>query len=787
MMEMHGSEIGSIRKVCSPRFGLKMITRTALGALALGGVTTVGFAQEGSANASASQRSVDEIIVTAARREQNLSDVPASITALSGDYLSSLGFDNFSDYAGLAPSLDFVEFAPGQTRITIRGISADPSFTTASTVSVYIDDVPMTSSNAGTQVDFRLYDVNRVEVLRGPQGTLYGENSMGGAIRIFTNEPDTSDFSASAEVGFGSLKDGGTSTKVDGMVNFPIVADKVALRVVGSYRKSGGWIENVTLGTSDVNESEVTAVRAALKITPTDNLEITLRASANQLEVDSSNETTLSTRSTDATANSPSEDDYEIYSADVDWNFGFATLESVTSFSHRESATGSSEASVGVDFQNSLFVTACIFTNPTCTAPDTTAFLTSSIFLADLDQDIWTQELRLVSPSDQPLRWIVGGFYTDSDLKAGGHRETTPVARFANDLYLPLGFSAGDAVPGGFLADTGITEKTAYALFGEVSYDLTDKLEITGGLRWFGEEFDYLPVESSGLITFFGSGTSFVAVGAPFSAKAEDTNVKAIISYKPNDDMHFYASFTEGFRSGGANFFSSADPNFQPEYDPDTTQNYEIGGKFQFADGRINLSTALFYINWEDLQVQQFDIGTGQGFTTNGGTAHVAGIEAEFTGDVTEHLTLTLSGNLTEAETDEAFVGSFAPMIPEGTRLPNVPIWTYGASIDYVYPLPNREMDVVARFDVHGQGSTYSGLERRPQFFGTFPLSPNRSLQDSYHIGNFRTGVETDNWSLLFYVENVWDEVADLGDNNFGRFHRNQPRTIGLVASAKFR
>lgn len=731
------------------------------------------------------------IIVTANRRETTVFDTAAGLTALSGDYLNDNGLDSFVDYSGLVPSLDFVQFAPGRTRITMRGVSADPGINTASTVSVYLDDVPVTSPNAGLQLDFRLYDVERVEVLRGPQGTLFGENSMGGAIRLFTNDPDPDRFEGSYQASVGFIEHGGQAYQADAMLNIPLAQDVFALRVVGSYRSNDGWIDNITTGEGDVNSNEIYSGRASIAFTPSDVFSLIARVQVNRVDVDSLSEALIgSNRITNSAANSPSEDNYEIFSGDVRWDWGFATLESITGYIHRDVTIGQSEGPVSIAGQNGLLVAGCVFGDLAtgCTTLDPAATpLASSVFTAHTDSDVFTQEVHLVSPDDQRFRWIIGGFYRSTSADTETFRVTQPPIAFANAAYSALGFAPGDLVPGGYLSDMGRLESEHYAGFVEASFDITPTLEITAGVRVFHEEFDYLPTTTSGLLAFFGSGfTSFATVSQPFSSSAGDANFKAEISWRPTSGQHYYAVYSEGFRSGGANGLAMASPNFEPEYQPDTTRNYELGAKWQLADNRIDLSTAVFYTDWSNLQVNDFDLTTGVGFIRNGGEAHVVGIEAEVIGRINEHFSFTLNGSLIEAETDNDISGSFAPIISAGARLPNVPEWSYGASLEYVQPLGQGDMDGVVRFDVRGQGASFSALERYPATLGGFPLSPQMSRQNAYHIANIRAGIEAETWSVFLYLSNLWNETADLGDNNFGMFHRNQPRTVGLVMNGRF-
>lgn len=722
----------------------------------------------------------ETIIVTASRREQALFDTPQSVAVLTGEFLEDYGLQDFSDYAGLVPSLDFVEFAPGQTRITIRGVSGEQG---AATISYYIDDVPVTGASQNAQPDVNLFDIERVEILRGPQGTLFGENAMGGAVRVVTRAPEATNFAAGWQTSVGSIEGGGLDQSAQAMVNVPIVSNVLAFRAVGSWRSNEGWIDNTVTGQDDVNSFESFSGRFSLLFTPTPDVSIRAQAILSRLDIDSPNATN-SGEDVATFGNSPSQDDYDIYSLTGDFDLGFATLTSVSSWAERDFIRQAVDDPIAVGSINGLLTLFCINADPasfnpmtgSCSVPIPSALLTQSTFFSTGADEAFTQEVRLMSKDEGRLRWIVGGFYREAKAAFAGYRVTDPEIRFANPLFGGFGFATGDLVPGGFLTSNSETEIRNYAVFGEGTYELTDNLELTLGLRAFGEDIEN--VSSNSGVVVFPSGFTFTPTPLVGDADADGVNMRAILSYEPSESSIVYASYSEGFRSGGPNTVPNTSPLFSASYDPDRTRNYEIGGRVRFEELRLELSGAAYYIDWQDLQILDFDLLTGSGFVRNAGAAHTQGLEIELVARPVGGLMFSVGGSVNESELDQAIPGAnfLGAVIPAGRALPNVPEYKYGAAVEYVRPLADG-LDGVIRFSVNGVGDSFSALE---------PRGANNSLQRAYDVGSFRIGVERPDWSMFLFVDNVWDEFAELGDNNFGSFHRNQPRTIGLTLRGEF-
>lgn len=713
---------------------------------------------------------LEEIIVTATKRSEPLMNIPQSITALTDENLKNLSADNFSGYARHVPSLDFVEFSPGQTRITVRGVSAEEGI---STTGYYIDEIAVTSAAQGAQPDFRLFDVERVEVLRGPQGTLYGEGSMGGTVRVITKKPDLKKIEGEVDVSGAKIDAGGEDYSANAMLNIPLVEGKVALRAVGGYRNFGGWIDNIYPGQeqTDTNAGTSYSGRVSLLLQPTEALSITGSVMINRLHTDNNNVTNVGTDVSYAALN-PRDDDYNLYGLTLNYEFDGATLTSATSYTNRDSARRFTDQQAALDFFNGGF-----FFPITNGAYELSKSL---VFLADKSNN-FTEEVRLASNAKSRLRWTLGAYYRVGNSTSLNYRVTTPDFTFGPGNLLDM--PAGTPVPGGiFSADDKLHYKTL-AFFGEATYALTDQVDATLGMRWF-EERTKIESQISGAFVYSPS-YGFVAPADTDSSKNNNITPKASLSYHPNANTLAYVTVARGYRAGGANLLAGVIPAAQDRYKPDTTINYEVGGKFTMLDGRMTVTGALYYIDWKDLQVFDFDTNLGLGFVSNAGKAHSQGLELEIVTHPTDRLTLTLSGNLTEAELDVDIPGANysvdGSLIHKGSRLPNVPKYKMGAVAEYNFPI-NSKLNGVIIGDVSFVGDSYSRMEAGVNA----GIGYGNSHQRAYGIGNLRTGVQADNWTFQVFVTNIWNQVADLGDDNFGGFHRNQPRAIGADLNFKF-
>jgi len=736
---------------------------------------------------------LEEVIVTAQKREQSLQEVPISIRAIGETELRAMGADDFSSYANAVPAVNFQDRGPGRNKLVIRGISPSVS-TSAATVGVYIDDMPV--ADQVSNPDLKLFDVDRIEILRGPQGTLYGEGSMGGTIHIITNQPDASDFYGNIEGTGASVSEGDSGYALNAMVNIPLVEDKLAVRVVAYGRDYGGWVDNLNAENSDknINDEDTKGFRAALKWWATDNLNLTLMAmhqntDAGGQNADGGYETFLaggflaSIRPSEVDRNEINqpvdetiEDEYDRYNLRIEYSLPFADLISVSSVFDRErgQAVNTPQIAVGRG-------------------------LLEGHTLVEASTEIFTQEVRLVSNGSGPLEWTAGVFYKDSD------RTETQFDQSNSMIDVPTYFGSGFAliIPGdmsSLVVDTATNVKQ-YAIFGDMTYRFSDAWAISAGLRYFEEEqkavaslagdvgFDANTVLGSFGVPFdfrlLGSGVAVdvngVVPDGSFEQDDSATTPRFNLAYTPDDDTLVYGTISQGFRSGGVNVFAHAQllapalglaPPIiiQPSYDSDSLWNYELGFKSMWMGGRMSFNGAVFYQDWSDVQV--VEESNGSFVIVNGGSAHSAGIEGEINLLATENLEFSLGAAWIEAEYDEDVP---AQGIISGDRLPDVPSYNLGLAATWNFTVFNLDSFLRGDFLLVGD-----------QVLITPGLDGNQDI-DSYGNINLRFGIGSERWYAQLFVDNLTDEDAELtAEFSRGGYYRLKPRTFGLTVGLHF-
>jgi outer membrane receptor protein involved in Fe transport len=678
-----------------------------------------------------SSRALEEIVVTAQKRAERLQDVPLSITALSAVQLERLGADEFVDYARTVPGLSFIDRGPGRNKITIRGVSTGVDQNNQSPVGIYFDDTPV--SMPSNEPDLRLFDVERVEVLRGPQGTLYGAGSMGGTLKIVTNKPDPSSLSGRLSTSASSTRLGGENYQINGVVNVPLVQDKAAIRAVGYYRNEDGYVDNVQLSQSDVNSDETFGGRLSAKWQLAENLDITAVALLQRTDLGGTQETAPDLGELRQARAVPEirDDDFEQYSVTVRYDMPWAELVSSSSYFDREVRE----------------------------VRDVTAFTRLGATVA-LDNTIpthsFSQEVRLVSPQSGRLQWIAGGFY--SDLK--------------DDLVqaVPHGPIAGLPEDALLLASHIRNSTQQLAFFGELSYDLAPRLKATAGVRWFDVDQDF-SLQSDGLI----AGGHRVDEGG---SSERNANPKFALAWSASEDVLVYAQAAQGFRVGGPNNTLPPDPltgALAPsQYDSDSLWNYEIGVKSEFAQRRMILNAAVFYIDWSDIQV---GIVRPDGFSyiANAGQASSRGGELELSTRFIDDLELNAGVSYVDAQLEKDAPGLNGS---KGDRIPAVPKLTYSMLARYHLPFGRKALDTFVQADLQHVGDSYNAFN-----------TASADLQHSYNIVNARIDMLVGPWNIGLFANNVLDKRAELfvdtllGDK---RVNVNRPRTIGIGLQRDF-
>jgi iron complex outermembrane recepter protein len=776
--------------------------------LAASMMAPVAFAApQGSSSAAASAGpeapELEVVLVTAQKRgAQALNDIPASISALSADDLARSGATSFQDLAGVVPGFAVFDTGPNQKKIKLRGVSGSSESEPNETVGVYLDDISITNPGGtnnenGASPDFSLYDVERIEVLKGPQGTLYGAGSMGGTVRYITRLPDPSQFAADARVRLGTTKQGDASYEGNGMLNLPLVADRVALRLVSSYDRDGGFIDNAAPevgtgygpagkvpGEDNYNEARSWMIRSNLLADVTDAVRMQLKYVHRDVDV-----TGLSSvpRANELVANYPiepfAEDEMDIGNLVFDLSLGSATLTSSTSYLERTSLARRDLTPLGRGYLQ-------LVSGVADAAPPI------GLYNRNRSKE-FSQEVRLSAKSGR-LQYVVGAYYSKlkkefvQDGPWEGLVDWIGVngAPAALDGKEPIASTVRGVSAYNFYQSDVDQDLTQVALFGEATYTLSDRWELTLGGRFFD-------TKQTSLFTADARAV-FVTDDADFrdaELKEDGFNPKATLSFKPNDDLLLYVTAARGFRVGGFNQPVSTNaqclaefderlgfnPNDRPAFKSDTLWSYELGAKSAFADRRAQLSGSVYHIDWKDIQLRN-PLTCGFTFFDNASTAEIDGVEAAFSMLLASDFKLSLSGSYVDAKLTAA---SLTTGGVEGERLLGIPEFSGTLSAEYQFLLGTR-LESYARVDVSHTGSYESYFSG--QMYGGAPQ--NRTI-GNYTIANLHVGTEVEQtgWSFELYVNNLTDELAATGAQNdiFGDVvFRNRPREIGLLVGKSF-
>lgn len=753
---------------------------------------------------------VEEIVVTAKKRgEQRLQDLPESITAITGETIRDQGITDFVDYARLVPSLSFVDQSPGQTKLVVRGVSTGftrlDSVSESETAGLYLNEIPMSVNAINPDLD--LYDIERIEVLRGPQGTLYGAGAMSGAVRIITRDPDPNEFEGSVEGYLADTKHGEMSHSAKFALNLPLAEDTAALRIVGYHNYTGGVLDNVVPftpafgnyanpsvgldGDPDADHHETYGGRTHFRWMAVENL--TVDATAiwqktdmgiwGQADVDPNDLVDLGRYDAFRPVDEYSNIRTVIGNLTIRYDFEWGEFKSSTSYLDRDWELFS-ELTYLVD----LFFGH--FPGPGSFLGGQHAPVSPIENYSDVKDYIEEATLSGKFMEDR-VDWILGFYYSE--------RDRNYLQRFLSPGFDELAMAANPGFPGtaglgGYPLGQGdnlgsfdtYIELGQVAVFGEVTYRLTDRLSTTVGLRWF--DFDYRSDFRNG--GFFSGGV----VESTLKDSENGVNPKFNLSWNLNDDVLVYANVAKGFRSGSTNqlIVSNSDAcdaalaaaggsaGQPPPVDSDSIWNYELGFKGAFADNRVAFNAAAYFIDWSKVQASQQIDECGFIIRDNGGDAEGRGIEVEVIAQLATGLSVSAGGSYNDVELGDdfpTFGGS------DGDNMPYVPKWNLNAMVSYEFPI-NLWGDATGffNFSVGHIGTSYTSFDQTSGY-----------KQPSYEVGKLNFGVARGNWRLSAVVDNVWDEKGDVffQANAFRwppgtKIRRLQPRTIGLRVQAGF-
>ncbi|MGY4397574.1 iron complex outermembrane receptor protein [Sphingomonas sp. UYAg733] len=768
-----------------------LATSTALSLLAL---SMPAFAQD------AATLSDEDIIVTAQKREQTVIDVPQSITVVSGAALAEQHAATFGDYLKLIPGLQLTQSTPGESRLVIRGLNTGG---VASTVAVYEDETPFGSSSglangAILAGDFDTFDVARIEVLRGPQGTLYGASSLGGVLKFVTNAPDTEHFLVRSRAGVETTRGGDTSYYGNLVVNVPL-SSTLAFRASGSYRNDGGFIDSIGTGGSrvrdNINGSRNFGGRASLLFKPTDTMSFRLNALVQNIETDApttveSNPATLKTlygRPTQSIFVAPFKNiDYRIYNGVADFDLGFATLTSSSSYStqHKTQRT---------DITNSLSGTfGFIFQVPGVGATPT-AFLPNEALLAqNTNVDKFTQEVRLASSSSPVLDWVLGGYYTHEKglirqqyiLVAPG--TLTPITTLpAGTINALAGPTVITTLP--LLALVGLNSKyEEIAGFANATVHLGDMFDIDLGGR-YSHNSQIGRQTTDGLPALTG-GTSDLSQNSSDNVFTYSVAPKL----KFGKDLAIYARVAKGFRPGGPNALAPGAPDSVRTYQSDSVISYEAGVKFQTPDRTFSIDLSAYHIDWSRIQliaaIGSFNVNTnGRGAKSDGveftaSMRPIKGFEVSLNGAYTNARLTSDTTVITNGVPGPNLVGGRA-----GDKLPYTPKISVSANGDYHWAVGDQATAYLG-------GSLRFLSKQNAAFDNAFRTANGRQRQiASYEVIDLRAGVTLDRFSIEAYVKNLGDSDGKQSTGALGNYPAGaidtgviRPRTIGASLGVSF-
>jgi len=762
---------------------------------------------------------IDEIIVTATKRSIPLQDVPQSIQAFSQEDIEKMALHNMEDYTRAAPSTTLTASQPGKNVLTMRGISTSPQeWRTESRVAIYLDEQPITSIS--NQPDVRMVDIDRIEILAGPQGTLLGSSSMSGAMRIITNKPNFEGLTGRLASSIATTDGGDPSYDLNGVINVPLIDDKLAMRIVGYAAYDGGYVDNVFAQTlSGVPGAHSGIVDNASLVEDNQNTNATQGGRISALwqinddwvadfggiyQASQSDGTWLSDSSLGdyKVARFYKEwrdDDWWQISATFTGDLGFAEFTSTTSYFERQTAYAFDNqyynqwqtAYYGITWGQN------VVDNYAVNYPNYTPY--GALFAMryhweyefghiynESEQTRFAQEFRLTSTTDSKLQWMIGAFYDDvydTWLYGSEIPNLTDTigwywANYWSCYYASLPNAENWNCP---IPDTDVAYVNNYkkwikqtAAFGEFDYSVTDNLIASVGIRWFRYDRDEYQLYEApkGMIPVGTYARDWYAPDFTAQGDDSDTLFKFSLKYNINPDVMFYAMRSEGFRLGGQNSPKAVATGLvPPTYSSDSLTNYELGLKSIWFDRRLLLNLAAFKLEYENIQINARPPATASGSTPwwlsgtfNAGSAENIGVELNGSWLVSRDLKLDWSlyrANAKFTETtyldpDDAITDPDNWWFLDGSKMPNSPELKYSIGVEYTVP---------GAFDTNGDlyfryDTSYQGETfRRPQGWDT--ANDSDEIIPSWTTANFQVGMQFENdLSMSLFVRNVWNETA---------------------------
>ncbi len=708
---------------------------------------------------------LQEVVVTAEKKSERLQDVPVPVTAISAESLLTSGYERLQDYFSQVPGLTFTSSSTDLSMVAIRGIITGAVETVNNpSVGIVVDDVPFGSSTAlggGSMApQFDPSTLQRIEVLRGPQGTLYGASSLGGLIKYVTVDPSTEGVRSDLTGGTSSVHNGAQlGYNAFGSINVPL-SGTVALLASAFTRQDPGYIDNPVLAIRGINESHTSGGRLSALWQPSENFTLKLGALYQDTKTDGSNfvEPALGNlKQNDIAGTGTFHQTFQVYSAVMTAKWGAATLTSVTGYSVNKLNT-LVDYDAGLGFLDGL-------TGPNLGIPNGT---TGAILQEGNQTDKFTQELRLTTPIGPKLDWLLGAFYT---------HERSP---FIQTIL------AGAPTTGDILGDWGsfdwVVAYAEYSAFTDFTFKLTDRFDVQVGARGSHIEQSYKQIDT-GPIVPIAEGVPSPNIYSEVVTRDNPFTYLMTPRFKLSQDFMAYARLASGYRPGGPNPTASAF-GLPLSYKPDKTSSYEVGVKGDALGHSLTFDASLYYIDWKDIQLSYVDPANGFGFEANGSRAKSQGLELASQWKPLAGFTVGAWVAWNDAKLTEPFPRGSSVYGVSGDRLPFSPRFSGNLSVDEEFPITAGLRGFV------GGSLSYVG-DRIGNFTAPPPAVPPRQDYPAYARTDVRVGAKFASWTADVYVNNLTDRRGILFGGlgtvpNPAAFTYIQPRTVGLLATVKF-
>jgi outer membrane receptor protein involved in Fe transport len=762
------------------------------------------------------------VVVTARKVEESLQNVPISIDVFTQTELSNLAITNMDQYLQKVPSISYISTGPGTQLFVMRGVSdgSNPNYANTSSTGFFVDD--MSLSSYGAQPDLHLYDIERIEILNGPQGTTFGAGAMSGAIRYITNKPDLHAFSAGVDLNAGQIQGGRTNQTYEGFVNIPIIDGVLGFRASAFSDSHGGFINNeLTTRTwvngvvsnnaewarDNYNREHIEGGRAALKAQFSEGWSALLTYGFQRQSTLGAWDEDPKLAPRTVARFGPESNRFETNMLDfhVDGDVGIGDLVFASTYWNQERRQwneysqymenynwgagvtppyppgppyypGYPGTQEGYTCLNDPFWGGGSFTG--CKAP-------LQYYSYNINPQRWSNELRLSSKPGGRFHWLAGAYW-----------ERTTDKNYNNTYYIPglqyngaafqyyasyyYGITNPTLPPGVWYTYTETSHELQTTEFVNINFDVTEKLNIEAGVVHFKDEQSYdTPI--------FGFAYA-PSIPSYYSTNSHKWNGKAGISYHVTDHAMVYADWAQGFRPGGSNSGDTQNcyNNGVPyTYTPDTLNNYEIGWKTTSLENRLLWNGAAYYMDWKNLQALVYNalVCSSASYNINVGDARIYGVESNVDYHISENLTLQAALNYTDAHVTSAINPAYQPYV--GERLPFAPYFNWSWNVRYEHPLASA-LRGYFQFDMAHKGDMFNGLNPNDVNTGL-----PRVLQPAYTLMNLRLGLTPvgDRWLAEFYITNLTDKNAIVYSNtgNFDlRLTTNEPRVYGLRLSYRF-